>query len=115
MSAKSKSKAATEARERKPAATTGRKSPARSGARSRSPKSKGGSARLRPGELDGLVLAYMQDHGADRPFSPGKVAKGIGKSSGAVANCLERLRGAKEVRRVKKTPRTYDLKRPTGH
>jgi hypothetical protein len=113
MSAKSKSKAA-EAKERKPAAPTGRKAPAKSGARGRSPKPKGGSARLRPGELDGLVIAYMRDHGAERPFSPGKVAKGIGKSSGAVANCLERLAGSKEIRRVRKKPRTYDLKGPSG-
>jgi hypothetical protein len=113
MSAKSKSKAG-DAKERKPAAPPAKKAPARSGARGRSPKPKGGSTRLRPGELDGLVLAYMRDHGAERPFSPGKVARGIGKSSGAVANCLERLAGSKEVRRVRKKPRTYDLKVPAG-
>ncbi len=111
MSAKS---TAAEAKERKPAATTGRKGPAKSGARGRSPKPKGGSSRLRPGELDGLVIAYMRDHGAERPFSPGKVARGIGKSSGAVANCLERLAGSKEIRRVRRKPRTYDLKEPAG-
>ena len=58
MSAKS---TAAEAKERKPAATTGRKGPAKSGARGRSPKPKGGSSRLRPGELDGLVIAYMRE------------------------------------------------------
>lgn len=113
MSAKSKSKAA-ETKERKPATPTGKNASAKSGARGRSPKQRGGSARLRPGELDGLVLAYMRDHGNDRPFSPGKVARGIGKSSGAVANCLERLAGSKEVRRVRRKPRTFDLKGPTG-
>lgn len=47
--------------------------------------------RLRPGQLDGRVLAYMKKHKARLPLSPTAVAHGISRSSGAVANCLGRL------------------------
>jgi hypothetical protein len=53
--------------------------------------------RLRPGELDSLVLAY-----AARP-----IAKAIGRSSGAVANCLARMAKEKRVRQAKRKPRAY--------
>lgn len=66
--------------------------------------------RLRPGELDGLVLAYMRKHGDDGPLTPSAIGKGIGRSSGAVANCLTRLAKAKTVREAKRKPRAYALK-----
>lgn len=66
--------------------------------------------RLRPGELDGLVLSYMCKNEKDLPVTPGTVAKAIGRSSGAVGNCLERLAKAKKARLTKKAPRAYDLK-----
>lgn len=68
--------------------------------------------RLRPGELDGLVLAFMREHEDDLPLSPTKIAKGIKRSSGAIGNCLERLAKAKlaKARLAKKAPRAYDLK-----
>lgn len=66
--------------------------------------------RLRPGELDGLVLSYMCKNEKDLPMTPGTVAKAIGRSSGAVGNCLERLAKAKKARLAKKAPRAYDLK-----
>ena len=66
--------------------------------------------RLRPGELNGLVLAYMAKHKADGPLSPSAIARGIHRSSGAVANCLGRLAKEKKVRQVKKRPRRYVLK-----
>jgi hypothetical protein len=66
--------------------------------------------RLRPGELDGLVLSYMCKNEKDLPVTPGTVAKAIGRSSGAVGNCLERLAKAKKARLAKKAPRAYDLK-----
>jgi hypothetical protein len=66
--------------------------------------------RLRPGELDGLVLAYMTKHKADGPLGASAIAKGIDRSSGAVANCLGRLTKAKKVRQTKKRPRRYALK-----
>ena len=60
--------------------------------------------RLRPGELDGLVLSYMCKNEKDLPVTPGTVAKAIGRSSGAVGNCLERLAKAKKARLAKKLP-----------
>lgn len=65
--------------------------------------------RLRPGELDGLVLGYMKKHKGELPITATKVARGIKRSSGAVGNCLERLAKAKKVRRIGKKPRRYDL------
>lgn len=72
--------------------------------------SRNGPERLRPGQLDGLVLSFMHKNEKDLPMSPGAIAKGIGRSSGAVANCLERLAKAKKARLAKKAPRAYDLK-----
>lgn len=71
----------------------------------------GERGRLRPGELDGLVLAYLREHADEGPLTATAVAKGIGgRSSGAVANCLKRLADSKQVRLAKKSPRAYDLK-----
>lgn len=72
------------------------------------------SERLRPGELDGLVLSYMCKHEGELSLTTSAIGKGIGKSSGAVANCLARLAKAKKVRLAKKTPRAYDLKGVTA-
>jgi hypothetical protein len=44
--------------------------------------------RLRPGQLDGLVLGYMKKHKGELPLTPTKVPRGIKRSSGAVGNCL---------------------------
>lgn len=67
--------------------------------------------RLRPGQLDGLVLAYLRKHQKSLPLGTGAVAKGIGRSSGAVGNCLERQAKADDspVRRAKDKPCAYDL------
>jgi hypothetical protein len=77
-------------------------------------KSTGGSGRagprLRPGELDGLVLSYLTKHKDELPLGPTAVAKGIGRSAGAVGNCLERLAKTKKVRRAGRKPKTFDLK-----
>jgi DNA-binding Lrp family transcriptional regulator len=66
--------------------------------------------RLRPGELDGLVLAYLAAHKGDGPLTATAIGKGIGRSAGAVANCLARLTKDGKVRQAKKRPRTYVLK-----
>lgn len=71
---------------------------------------KGSEKRLRPGGLDGLVLGYMRDHQEDGPLSPSLVAKGLGRSAGAVLNCLERLAAAGKVSKVSGRPRRYNLK-----
>jgi len=66
--------------------------------------------RLRPGELDGLVLAYMRKHRDDAPSTASAIAKGTGRSAGAVANCLARLAKEQKVRQAKRKPRAYVLK-----
>lgn len=65
--------------------------------------------RLAPGELGGLVLAYMRKYHKDGPLTASAIAKGIERSSGAVANCLGRMAKAKNVRQVKRKPRGYVL------
>jgi hypothetical protein len=65
--------------------------------------------RLRPGQLDGLVLAYLKKHKGELPITATKVAQGIKRSSGAVGNCLGRLEKEKKVRLADKKPRRYDL------
>jgi DNA transposition AAA+ family ATPase len=66
--------------------------------------------RLRPGELDGLVLSYLAEHKDESPLTATAVAKGIDRSAGAVANCLGRLANEKKVRQAKKRPRAYIVK-----
>jgi hypothetical protein len=71
----------------------------------------GRGERLRPGGLDRLVLAYMREHDDEGPFGPSAVAKGLGRSSGAVGNCMDRLASqGEEVERVGDRPRRYALK-----
>lgn len=78
-------------------------------ARNRAPKTRGtASDRLAPGQLDGLVLDYMRKHATDEPFGPSAVANGLGRSSGAVGNCLKRLTAAGQVRQVSEYPRRYE-------
>jgi MarR family len=62
--------------------------------------------RLKPGQLEGLILTYMQEHPAE-PLGPGAVAKALQRSSGAVGNGLARLTRAKKVRQVNDKPRRY--------
>ena len=67
------------------------------------------SGRLRPGELDGLVLTYMKEHQGELPLTASAIANGIERSSGAVANCLARLAKQKKARQAKRKPRAYAL------
>jgi hypothetical protein len=67
--------------------------------------------RLRPGQLDCLVLDYMNAHRKEGPLTATSIAKGLGgRSAGAVANCLSRLAENGKVRQAKRTPRAYVLK-----
>jgi hypothetical protein len=66
--------------------------------------------RLRPGELDGLVLAYLAEHKDDGPLTATAIGKGIERSAGAVANCLARLAKEQKVRQAKRKPRAYVVK-----
>jgi DNA-binding Lrp family transcriptional regulator len=65
--------------------------------------------RLGPGELDGLVLEFMREHRDGAPHTASRIGKGIGRSSGAVANCLGRLADSGRAVLAKKKPRAYDL------
>ncbi|HEY7961578.1 MAG TPA: helix-turn-helix domain-containing protein [Solirubrobacteraceae bacterium] len=66
--------------------------------------------RLRPGQLDGLVLGYMREHATGGPLGPTAVAKGLGRSAGAVGNCLARLAADRHVRQTSKHPRRYTVR-----
>jgi hypothetical protein len=66
--------------------------------------------RLRPGQPDGLVLAYLRKHKGDGPLTATTVAKGLGgRSASAVSNCLVCLVKDKKVRQATKIPRAYVL------
>lgn len=64
---------------------------------------------LKPGQLDGLVLAYLKSNARSAPHGPSGVAKALGRSSGAVANCLVRLAREERVVEVSERPRRYRL------
>lgn len=70
--------------------------------------------RLRPGQLDGLVLDYINSHNEDAPVGATAVAKALGRSAGAVGNCLIRLAATDQVRRVSEKPRRYSSVGPSG-
>lgn len=63
--------------------------------------------RLRPGELDGLVLEHLR--GIDAPVGPTAVGKALGQSAGAVANCMARLAKAGQLKRTGTKPRRYEV------
>jgi hypothetical protein len=72
-------------------------------------KPKATADRLRPGQLDELVLAYLTRNAGSSPHGPTAVANALGRSSGAVSNCLTRLTNAEQVRQVGEKPRRYSL------
>jgi hypothetical protein len=65
--------------------------------------------RLKAGGLEPLVMEYLENNKSDAPHGPSKVAKALGRSSGAVGNCLARLAEAKKTKRVGDKPVRYDL------
>ncbi|HEX7300446.1 MAG TPA: helix-turn-helix domain-containing protein [Solirubrobacteraceae bacterium] len=72
------------------------------------------SGRLRPGQLDELVLDLLNTHHNDAPTGPTAVAKALGRSTGAVGNCLARLAAAGHVRQVSQRPRRYSAIERSG-
>jgi hypothetical protein len=68
-----------------------------------------GGERLKPGQLDGLVIAFLKKNADSGPHGPTAVAKALQRSSGAVGNCLVRLARAKQVRQDSDAPRRYRL------
>jgi predicted ArsR family transcriptional regulator len=67
--------------------------------------------RLGRGQLAQLVLAELAAH-AHEPLGPARIAKALGRSSGAVANALERLVGTGDAALVATTPRRYQRAAP---
>ena len=61
--------------------------------------------RLRPGQLDPLVLDYVTNQ--KDPVGPVAVANALGRSSGAIANCMNRLAKTGDLKRVEDKPRRY--------
>lgn len=94
---------AAKASEAKPKAASAKKKSSANGSKTQDQE------RLRPGQLDGLVLGYMKKHKGELPITPTRVARGIKRSSGAVGNCLGRLEKKEKVRLTDKKPRRYDL------
>jgi hypothetical protein len=83
---------------------------------STAPKARGAAStsnteggKLKPGGLDPLVLAYLKDNADSGPHGPTVIAKALQRSSGAIGNCLERLRKDKKVKRVVDKPRRYAI------
>jgi MarR family len=72
-------------------------------------KPKAAEDRLKPGQLDGLVLSYLKENADSGPHGPTTVAKALMRSSGAVSNCLNRLAKAEQVRLDNEKPRRYSL------
>jgi DNA-binding transcriptional ArsR family regulator len=68
--------------------------------------------RLRPGQLDALVVDFVTAHGKDTALGATAVAKALGRSAGAVGNCLVRLAAAGQVREVSEHPRRYSAAAP---
>jgi hypothetical protein len=66
--------------------------------------------RLKPGQLDGLVLGFLAENVDSAPHGPTTVARALARSSGAVQNSLARLAQAEQVRQVSDKPRRYSLR-----
>lgn len=65
--------------------------------------------RLRPGQLDGLVLNYMRTQATDEPLGPTAISRGLGRSAGAVGNCLKRMAAGGQVSQTGEHPRRYTV------
>jgi hypothetical protein len=62
--------------------------------------------RLKPGALRGLVEQHLADH-PEQDYTPTALGHLLGRSSGAIANALEKLVADKYAVMVKAKPRTY--------
>jgi DNA-binding IclR family transcriptional regulator len=63
--------------------------------------------RLSPGELDGLVLEFVNSQTKDTPVGVTAVATALGRSASAVGNCLARLATAERLEQVSERPSRY--------
>jgi DNA-binding transcriptional ArsR family regulator len=67
--------------------------------------SKTTTERLRPGQLDDLVMTHMRK--LTEPAGPVAVGRALGRSTGAVANCMKRRAKAGDLKQVNDKPLRY--------
>ena len=70
-----------------------------------------GSPAARPGQLRDLVAAHLAAH-PDADFSPHQIGRVLGRSSGAVANALDRLTALGQAQLTSEKPRRYQATDP---
>lgn len=67
--------------------------------------SKTTTERLRPGQLDDIVMTHMRT--LNQPAGPVAVGRALGRSTGAVANCMKRRAKAGDLKQVEDKPLRY--------
>ena len=72
-----------------------------------------GTEKLAPGQLREQVRAYLAAH-AGQELSPVQVAKGLGRSSGAVGNALHTLAEQGIAKQTSDRPRRFTIAEPAG-
>ena len=82
----------------------------KSAATGRKPRGTAGPA-ARPGQLRDLVAAHLSGH-PDTDFSPHQIGRVLGRSSGAVANALDRLTALGQAQLASEKPRRYRHQAP---
>jgi hypothetical protein len=78
----------------------------------RKPRGTTGAA-ARPGQLRDLVAAHLTGH-PDADFTPHQIGRVLGRSSGAVANALDRLTALGQAQLTSDKPRRYRHQAPAG-
>ena len=73
----------------------------------------GDSPAARPGQLRDLVAAHLAAH-PDADFSPHAIGRVLGRSSGAVANALDRLTALGQAQLTSERPRRYRNQAPAS-
>jgi predicted ArsR family transcriptional regulator len=68
--------------------------------------SKTTTERLRPGQLDDIVMTHMRSR--EDPAGPVAVGRALGRSTGAVANCMKRRAKAGDLKQVNDKPLRYE-------
>jgi DNA-binding MarR family transcriptional regulator len=71
------------------------------------------SARLRPGALREMVIEYLRERPGE-DFTPTALGKALERSSGAIANALDKLVSDATVTRTSDKPRRYRLTGQSG-
>ena len=71
------------------------------------------SPAARPGQLRDLVAAHLAAH-PDADFTPHAIGRVLGRSSGAVANALDRLTALGQAQLTSEKPRRYRYQAPAS-